>query len=109
MAKKAMSKDIEVNVADLERSKAGWFCECYANHSEFMRTPWDIQLRFSKILHSAKDGGRIEEQCAVTMTYAHAKTMVGVLTQLLQDYEEREGEIILPGAGKQEPRTSSEE
>jgi Protein of unknown function (DUF3467) len=84
------------SLPDIEWHQSDKLFETYSN---FVHANWagdDVRLRFATLLPDAKGAGvnwTIEERCAVTLSWARAKDLHDLLVEVIQKYEEKNGEI----------------
>jgi hypothetical protein len=78
--------------------------ECYANHLQIFWSGIDVTLFFGKLLHSQESVEKnileIETRTKVTMPWSVAKLVLVSLADSLKRYEEKNGEVKLPGEYK---------
>jgi hypothetical protein len=69
--------------------------EIYSNYIITSWTMYDIRARIGQLIPSGQ-GPRdfvVEERAALTLSWAHAKAVAGLLAKLVGDYERANGEI----------------
>lgn len=96
MAKKTNVREMKLRVDALPRRPAAGYLECYSNNANLTLLPLDVQLRFSTIVSGASGDAEAVDQCVVTMTYAHAKSLAVLLESQLSEHEKRNGPITPP-------------
>ena len=78
--------------------------EHYANHIQMFWTGVDVTLVFGKLLHSSEDISQnilsVENRFKITFPWSVAKLIAGSLAQSVAKYEQRNGEVKLPGEYK---------
>jgi Protein of unknown function (DUF3467) len=78
---------------ETEYRQAADFDSHYANSVQLKVTPWDIQCIFGKILSLDEMKMVIENELAVYISPQTAKSLLKVLAGVVQQYEEKIGEI----------------
>jgi len=68
----------------------------YANHVAFGATAFDVRLIFGQITDASAEQVTIDQAVLVTLSWAQAKILDGVLQANIKAYEEFNGEIKLP-------------
>ena len=75
--------------------------EYYANHLHIFWTGVDLTLIFGELVHSAENNAKTvleaETQAKITMTWSVAKLVMSNLAEAIAKYEEKNGELKLPG------------
>jgi hypothetical protein len=75
--------------------------EYYANHLQMFWTSVDVTLVFGELLQSAENVDKnileIENRAKVTVSWPVAKLVMKNLSDLIARYEEKNGELKLPG------------
>jgi hypothetical protein len=78
--------------------------EFYTNHLQVFWTGVDLTLIFGELLHSSENIAAatlaVENRAKVTMPWAVAKLILHNLTDAITRYEEKNGELKLPGQYK---------
>jgi hypothetical protein len=78
--------------------------EYYVNHLQIFWSGVDVTLFFGKLLHSGESLEKnildIETRAKVTMPWSVAKLAFASLGDALKKYEEKNGELKLPGQYK---------
>jgi Protein of unknown function (DUF3467) len=80
----------------------------YSNSAQLEVTPWDFTIVFGEIIRSPDQPPQVEQQVSVVMSPQHAKALLGVLANNLQEYEKKVGGVIsLPGPATPNPEKPS--
>jgi len=97
MGKKAQETAEKTYVLkEAPRVRSDTFAECYANHCEVVRTPWDLQITFCKIVTPKPGEIALEERATIVLPYGQAKSLAKTLQDQLEQHEAKHGEIQLP-------------
>lgn len=97
----AAEKPVRANKQTRTEHPAQNFVSVYANDVNMLMTPWDFRLRFGQIdnVDPAKNTAEITVLADVRLSPQHVKTLVRVLTGLVEAYENSVGPIPQPGDG----------
>jgi hypothetical protein len=78
---------------EVEYRESSNFTSLYSNNVSLKLTPWDVQLVFGKILSLDTTKMVIENEVSVYVSPQTAKSLLKVLTGIVQQYEDKIGEI----------------
>jgi len=96
---RAMGGEIAPPMVKILPSPSG-IKEIYANFVAFSWTQYDIRFRLAQIIPSPETPPIpefvAEERAAVTLTWPHAKALNQILSDLVKQYEQTNGQIEFP-------------
>lgn len=95
---KKSTAEIQVNIADKKIRRATDFHSIYVNNIQFGFTRFDFQMVFSQveISRDTEYENTIKETVCATMAAGYAKALLADLTAVLDKYESKYGEILIP-------------
>jgi uncharacterized protein DUF3467 len=76
-----------------ERSEK--FSRLYTNSAQLRVSPWDFTFAFGEI-EPAGDGMKVTQHVEIVMSPQHAKALLAILANNVQEYEKQVGDIRLP-------------
>ncbi len=99
------SKDTTTEQRQLEPVRADVFAKFYANSARVETTLWDMKIFFGEVVLGGSKPF-IEEFASIAMSPQHAKALISILIQNVNEYESLFGPIpSLPESGpKETPR-----
>jgi hypothetical protein len=91
----------------LEFVRSERFTTVYTNSANLEVTPWDFRLTFGELQRVPNKSPRVEQFVAVVMSPQHAKALLAILRNHVEEYEKQVGEIKLPQptASEEKPAT----
>ncbi len=80
----------------LESIRSDGFIKLYANSARVETTVWDVKVFFGEL--TLVPGGKpfIEESASIAMSPQHAKALLSVLSQNVNEYESKFGKLPAP-------------
>jgi flagellar protein FlaG len=82
--------------SELESVRSDAFARLYANSARVETTIWDVKIFFGELVPVSGGKPFIEESACVAMSPQHAKALIGVLTQNINQYETAFGKLPSP-------------
>ena len=65
----------------------------YTNSAGVQTTPWDITIKFGKVIEASKAKLVVENQAEVVMSPQHAKSVAQLMDEQIKSYEAKHGPI----------------
>jgi hypothetical protein len=68
----------------------------YANNANIKSTFWDVVVDFGQIRGTEGKALLVEPTATVVMSWPHAKAFLGIMQNIVKNYETQFGEIVMP-------------
>ncbi|HOI96089.1 MAG TPA: DUF3467 domain-containing protein [Syntrophobacter fumaroxidans] len=81
----------------VEHVQSEKFQSIYTNNANVQISYFDFRIDFRQMLTGTDGRMIVERQASVVMSPQHAKALLGVLAQHVEQYEEQFGAIRMPG------------